>query len=76
MTITKTLKACFNKIATRRIYDSFPEIILVDATYKLLELRLPVYLLVTIDGNGLSEVVALFLLVDESKPVVQSAVEI
>jgi hypothetical protein len=30
--------------------------ILVDATYKLLELRMPVYLLMCIDGDGLSEI--------------------
>ena len=47
----------------------------MDVTYKLLELRMPVYLMLAVDGNGLSEIVALFLLADESKEVIESAVE-
>ena len=39
----------------KKIYERYPEILLVDATYKLLGLRLPVYLLLVIDGDGLTE---------------------
>ena len=35
--------------------------LLVDATYKLIDLRIPVYLLLVIDGDGLSEIVALII---------------
>ena len=48
----------FQDLQMQKVYEKFPEILLVDATYKLLELRMPIYLL--IDGDGQSEIVALF----------------
>ena len=51
----------------RNMYMKFPEMMLVDATYKRLDLRLPVYLLLVVDGNGLSEIIRLFLVEKESK---------
>ena len=39
-------------------FRSFPEVVMVDATYKLTNLRMPVYLMLCIDGNGQSEIVA------------------
>ena len=48
-------------------FERYTAVLLVDATYKLLELRLPVYLLLAIDGDGLSEIAALFILADELK---------
>ena len=58
----------------QNIYTHFPEILLVDATYKLLDLRMPVYLLMGIDGDGLSEVVAMFIVAEETKEVIQATV--
>ena len=46
-------------------FKSYPEIIFVDATYKLLELSLPVFLILCEDSNGCSEVVGVCLLVCE-----------
>lgn len=60
----------------QNIYTHFPEILLVDATYKLLDLRMPVYLLMGIDGDGLSEVVAMFIVAEETKEVIQATVEL
>ena len=51
----------------------FPERMLVDATYKLLDFRMPVYLLMMVDGNSLSKIVGWFL-VEESKKVIPSIV--
>ena len=51
----------------RNMYLKFPEVIVVDATYKILDLRMPVYLLLVVDGNGLREIVGLFLVEEESK---------
>ena len=51
----------------RNMYMKFPEVMLVDVTYKLLDLRMPVYLLLVVDGNGLSEIIGLFLVEEESK---------
>ena len=60
----------------QNMYAHFPEILLVDATYKLLDLRMPVYLLMCIDGDGLSEVVAMFIVAEETKEVIQATVEL
>ena len=49
----------------RRMFAAFPEIILVDATYKLNNLRLPLYVMLIVDGNGESEIIGLMLLADE-----------
>ena len=37
---------------------------------------MPIYLLIAIDGDGQSEIVALFILADESKPTVTEVVQI
>ena len=42
------------------VYQAYPELIMVDATYKLLNLRLPLYLLLCIDGNGQSEIIGMW----------------
>ena len=60
----------------QNLFEKFPEMILVDATYKLLDLRMTVYLLMCIDGDGLSEIVAMFTLAEETKDVIQASVEI
>ena len=60
----------------KTIYDKYPEIILVDAKYKLLELRFPIYIIMNIDGDGQSEIVALFVLSEETKAAVQKVVEV
>ena len=57
----------YYKLYMKNMFDKYPEMILVDATYKLLDLRLPAYLLLVIDGNGFSEIVVLFLATEESK---------
>ena len=41
----------------KSVYNMFPEIVMVDATYKLLDLKLPLYVMLVVDGNGLSEIV-------------------
>ena len=50
--------------------------IMLDATYKLLDLRMPLYLLLAIDGDGSSEIVGLFILAEEMQSVIESAVNI
>ena len=50
----------------KTVFDSYPEVLLFDATYKLTELRMPLYLLMAIDGNGHSEIVGLYLTVSET----------
>ena len=42
-------------------YAGCPELIMVDATYKLNELWMPLYLILIVDGNSQSEIVGLYL---------------
>ena len=60
----------------KNIYSKFPELLLVDATYKLLDLRLPVYLQLCVDGDGLSEIAGMFILAEETKDVIKAAVQL
>ena len=46
-------------------FSSFPEMIMVDATYKLNDLRMPVFLQLVVDGNAESEIVSVFIVVEE-----------
>ena len=45
----------------KTVFSAYPELLLVDATYKLNDLRMPVYLLMSIDGNGQGEIILVFL---------------
>ena len=56
-------------------YENFPELLLVDATYKLLDLRMPLYVLMVVDGNGFSDTVGLLVVAEESEAVITSAME-
>ena len=58
------------------IYEKFPEVLLVDATYKLLDLRLPVFLLMCVNGDGLSEIAGMFILSEETKDVISATVDV
>ena len=44
---------------------------MVDATYKLNDLRLPLYVMLVVDGNGESEIAGLMLVPDERKDTVK-----
>lgn len=48
-------------------FAAYPELVCIDATYKLLELRFPLYIMLIEDGNGQSEIAAAFLLLEETK---------
>lgn len=47
--------------------DSYPEFMGIDATFKLLNIRAPVYLMVVEDPNGCSEVAGVCILVSEDR---------
>ena len=51
----------------QKVFSAYPELVCVDATYKLLELRFPLYVMMVEDGNGQSEIAAIFLLVEETE---------
>ena len=47
------------------IFRAYPELLCLDATYKLLELGLPTYIILCEDLNGQSEIISVCLLVQE-----------
>ena len=51
----------------KNIFASYPELLLIDATYKLNDLHMPLYVLMVVDGNGESEIVCLWLTQFEDK---------
>ena len=51
----------------RETFTAFPEILFLDATYKLLDLQFPVYLFVCEDSNGASEIIGMGMLVTEDR---------
>ena len=58
------------------MYKQFPELLLVDATYKLTELRTPLYVFLVADGDGNSEIVAIYLTADETERSIQKLAEV
>ena len=57
---------CFQDLEMQRRYKAYPEMISVNATYKLLEIRMPVYLILNEDAMGESEIVAVCFLAEEN----------
>lgn len=49
------------------VFQSYPELLFIDATYKLNDLYMPLYVLLCIDGNGESEIVCFWLVYHEDK---------
>ena len=60
----------------KRIFAAYPELVCMDATYKLVNLQFPFYVLLVEDGNGQSEVAAAFLLLEETEVSILSVIEI
>ena len=50
---------------------NYPEILFLDATYKLLEIRLPVSLFLVEDSMGESEVIGVAILVEETEEILR-----
>lgn len=56
-------------------YDKYPEIIFFDATHRLNNLNLPLFIQLCVDGNGESEIISLYVCVSESKEAVGSMLD-
>ena len=56
-------------------FKKFPEVILLDATHKTNDLRMPLYLMLTVDSNGESEVVAAFIVTNEEEQMIRSMIQ-
>ena len=57
-------------------YAKYPELILIDATYKLNNLHMPLYIMLVVDGNGESEIIAFWLVVNEDKTTISHLMDI
>lgn len=49
------------------IFDKYPEVVIFDATYKLNNRRMPLFIMLAIDGEGNSEIACLFFIRSESR---------
>ena len=56
----------FQDSQMRQAFEAYPELIFIDATYKLLELGLPTYLLLCEDSNGQSEIIGVCLVSEDA----------
>ena len=62
----------FQDSIMKSVFDSYPEVILVDATYKLNNLRMPLYLMMCI-GQG--EIVLMFFTTMETEEAITKMVK-
>ncbi|XP_014672678.1 PREDICTED: uncharacterized protein LOC106813130 [Priapulus caudatus] len=60
----------------KKTFQDFPEVLLIDATYKLNDIRMPLFVLMAIDGNGVSEIVALWLVQHEDRLTLENMIRI
>ena len=51
----------FQDSLMKSVFGGYPEVLMIDATYKLNKFHMPLYILLVIDGNGLSENIGIFL---------------
>ncbi|GFN90037.1 Zinc finger swim domain-containing protein 1 [Plakobranchus ocellatus] len=57
------------------LYRMYPELIFIDATYKLNNVNMPLYVLLGLDGNGDTFFICLWFVKNESKPIMKAMLE-
>ena len=62
----------FQTVEMKSMFMSYPEVLFIDATYKLNDLRMPLYVLMATDGNGESEIVCLWIVQSEDRSTLTS----
>lgn len=60
----------------RDTFQAYPELLLLDATYKLNDMRIPLYVLMNVDGNGESEIICFWLAVQEDKYTISALMDV
>ena len=65
----------FQDVQMMQSFKSYPEIVFIDATYKLLQIGVPTYLMLAEDSNGQSEVVFGCILMWEDKESINWMIE-
>ena len=76
MLTERRLRRCCKWALIRNIHKKYPEVILMDSTYKTNNLRMPLFFILAIDGNGESIVVAMFLVTSEEQHVLNAMLRI
>ena len=66
----------YQDATVRKAYASFSEMLFIDATHKLTNLRMPLYVFLVSDGNGQSEIVATCLVSSEQRTVIDKMLAI
>ncbi|XP_047142204.1 uncharacterized protein LOC124816611 [Hydra vulgaris] len=59
----------------KRFFSLYPELILMDATYKLTNLRMPLYIMLAVGPNGESEIVTIFVTASEDSVTLSEVLE-
>ncbi|KAL2088617.1 hypothetical protein ACEWY4_015516 [Coilia grayii] len=60
----------------RRFQQLYPELLVLDATYSLNDLRMPLYVLLVVDGNGESQPVGLWLVANKECETIAALMDI
>ncbi|XP_065320007.1 uncharacterized protein LOC135927766 [Gordionus sp. m RMFG-2023] len=66
----------YQDIAMRHFVKCYPEVLFIDATYKLNNLGMPLFILMVIDGDGQSQIAALWLVKGETYKCVKTMCDI
>ena len=73
---TDTLRAIYYQDhVMQEKFSAYPEVILADATYKLNDFRMPVYLIVIVDGNGETEIAAVYVVASEDRDTLKCLIQ-
>lgn len=57
----------------RKNFELYPEVLMCDATYKVNDRNMPLFVMMVIDGNGETQIVGLVVLKSENNTAIQSA---
>ena len=75
-TINELVAISYQDTKMRQAQARFPELLLLDATYKLNDMRMPLYVLVVVDGNGESVVICLWMVANEERATISGLMDI
>ena len=71
------LNAVFYQTNSMKVsFNNYPGLLLIDATYKLNDLRMSLYVLMTVEGNGESVIVALWIVANEEKHTISTLMDL
>ena len=66
----------FQDARMRNIFQTYPQFLCIDATYKVNDLRMPLYVLLIENGNGQNEIVGMWLVSDETEEMMTEMIKL